>query len=65
MTHGPMKESDGTFSAAGTAERSCARCRRDTVHDSEKWESSCGGYEDYKYTCLRCGAVHWVEGIDS
>lgn len=27
--------------------------------------TSCGGYTDYKYTCLECSTVHWVDGIDS
>lgn len=31
----------------------------------ELWESHCGGYEDEKFTCERCGKVWWVEGPDS
>lgn len=31
----------------------------------EEWESSCGGWEDIRYSCDGCGRVWWVEGIDS
>lgn len=42
-------------------------CRDCGVRDvwSQKWESSCGGYEDYIYECRSCGKVWWVEGSDS
>jgi hypothetical protein len=66
MTHtGPMHESDGTLSAALPTSRFCKKCDKYTDHTEQMWESSCGGYEDYKYVCAVCGAVHWVDGIDS
>ena len=66
MTHtGPMKESEGKFTQLGVEVRPCARCRQPTRHHAVQWDSNCGGYEDFKYTCLNCGAVHWVDGIDS
>lgn len=68
MTHNPdkpMKESDGEFTSAGTATRYCLNCKEKTLHTELTWESSCGGYEDYKYECSHCHTVHWVDGIDS
>ena len=65
MHTGPMKDSDGTFSAERVCTRPCAHCRKQTDHKGLTWDSSCGGYTDYKFTCLTCGAVHWVEGSDS
>jgi len=67
MTHtGPMKDSDGTFKAPDAARSKCPKCDKDSVR-CERWDSSCGGYEDYKYTCETpgCRYVRWVDGIDS
>ena len=65
----PMSESDGTFTRRGEAvERRCYKVvdggRCNAAMTCETWESSCGGYEDYKYTCSN-GHVEWVNGIDS
>lgn len=69
MTHtGPMHESQGEFTPeAGTSLRTClGQCGvRPTPHTCQSWDSSCGGYTDYKYTCTVCGGSHWVDGIDS
>lgn len=67
MTHTrQMEESEGEFQ---NGERPClnTKCRR---CDSKKvtyreWESSCGGYEDTKYTCQDCGHWWWVDGPDA
>lgn len=42
----------------------CRACGADDVWFT-KWESDCGGYEDYQYECHGCGKVWWVEGPDS
>jgi hypothetical protein len=66
MHTGPMYDSEGTFSAESEACTShCRKCDKRTPHKAESWESSCGGYEDYRYTCMVCNTVHWVDGIDS
>jgi uncharacterized protein with PIN domain len=66
MTHmGPMKESEGTFTLVGDSMTRCRACERNTMHTVQQWDSNCGGYEDFKYTCNECGKVHWVDGIDS
>jgi hypothetical protein len=61
----PMADSDGTFGdekpATGVRCRKCDG-RNITVRT---WESSCGGYEDEKYSCGDCGHYWWVEGPDS
>lgn len=60
----PMSESDGTFQPAQDSGMPCRKCKSGPV-EVKAWESSCGGYEDYKYTCAACGHVWWVDGIDS
>ncbi len=66
MTHmAPMKDSEGTFTPASDDVRLCRFCKNMTLHHVEQWDSHCGGYEDFKYTCTVCGKVHWVDGIDS
>lgn len=42
----------------------CRKCGSDEVEYRE-WESSCGGYEDYKYRCNGCAREWWVEGSDA
>jgi hypothetical protein len=64
MHTGPMKDSDGDFKPGCGQKHKCRKC--DAVEATcEEWESSCGGYEDYRYTCGACGYVWWVDGIDS
>ena len=60
-------DSEGTFTAVLATEvpHYCFPCDKNTPHTCQVWESSCGGYEDYKYTCNVCGAIHWVDGCDS
>lgn len=65
MTHSaPMPDSAGTFAGEKPCDDACRKCKAKQVVYS-KWESSCGGYEDYKYRCNTCGHVWWEEGIDS
>lgn len=65
MTHtGPMPESKGTLDAPQKTEYPCRKCGKHEVV-CKVWESSDGAYEDYKYECLACGHVWWVDGIDS
>lgn len=67
MTHaGPMKDSDGTFGKPEVDRSLCPKCGEVSMR-CEPWESSCGGYVDYRYTCesQTCGHVRWVDGIDS
>lgn len=66
MTHfGPMHDSAGTFTPEGSAHRHCQCCKAVTLHTCDAWHSDCGGYEDYRYQCTTCKAVHWVDGPDS
>ena len=60
----PMSESAGTLNASKPAQCGCRKCGKKEV-TYQVWESSCGGYEDFKYTCGACGHVWWVDGIDS
>lgn len=60
----PMADSDGDFSPAEKCDGECHKCKAQQV-TYESWESSCGGYTDYKYTCGACGHSWWVDGPDS
>jgi ssDNA-binding Zn-finger/Zn-ribbon topoisomerase 1 len=62
---GPMSETSGELSDAAPTDRKCPKCGAPMTRQA--WESSCGGYEDDKYSCTApaCRHVHWVEGIDS
>ncbi len=66
MHTGPMKDSEGTFKAGSERRYTCPKCKQNTV-TCRVWESSCGGYEDYKYNCENPECKHswWVDGIDS
>jgi DNA-directed RNA polymerase subunit M/transcription elongation factor TFIIS len=65
MTRTPdMKESDGAFGPIKKELHNCVKCGEKTA-ECKPWQSSCGGYEDEKYTCSNCGHSWWVEGIDS
>jgi hypothetical protein len=66
MTHiGEIPESDGELSRATLVSRPCKPCGKITRHTRQTWESNDGAYEDFKFTCQTCSAVHWVDGIDS
>lgn len=61
-----MPDSAGDFSPPEEKLYKCHKCSQQTAQ-CQLWESSCGGYEDYKYTCINpdCKYVWWVEGPDS
>lgn len=59
-----MAESEGTLQAPNKSTRPCPKCDKHEV-SYVTWESSCGGYEDYKYTCAGCKHQWWIDGIDS
>jgi len=59
----PMADSDGEFSIWKEADQKCNKCKEKILYRS--WDSSCGGYTDYKYQCKNCGYYWWVDGIDS
>jgi hypothetical protein len=65
MTHtGPMHESEGHFSQPEPTQSHCRHCSRETVK-VQAWDSHCGSYTDYKYTCDHCGHSWWIEGPDA
>lgn len=43
----------------------CRKCKEAGGIEYRKWESSCGGYEDYKYRCTKCSEDWWIEGADA
>jgi ssDNA-binding Zn-finger/Zn-ribbon topoisomerase 1 len=57
-----MAESEGTFTKTEKTYRPCRECGAEMT--CRVWESSCGGYEDYEYTCTN-GHVEWVDGPDA
>ena len=60
----PMAESDGKFKDDRIfVKGSCPKCGGSIY--CKTWESSCGGYEDDKFTCSVCGYYWWVDGSDS
>lgn len=59
-----MAEHQGSFGRAVASDTECRFCKATTVTE-KKWESSCGGWVDWKYTCGTCQKTWWVEGIDS
>jgi RecJ-like exonuclease len=61
----PMAESEGKFDPQQPEPNvTCRKCGVKGQVTCRTWNSSCGGYEDYKYTCA-CGYVWWADGIDS
>lgn len=63
MSSVPMKDRDGRFELmAGTYK--CRKCDKYTAK-RESWDSDCGGYTDYRYTCKECGYFWWIEGSDA
>lgn len=68
MHTGPVNDAtDGKFSEWKKAESDapCRHCGKKGDVRYVVWESSCGGYEDYKYGCMSCGKTWWVEGPDA
>lgn len=60
----PMADSEGDFGERHKSSVSCPKCsEKNCVY--QVWESHCGGFEDYFYTCESCKKTWWVDGIDS
>ena len=53
------------FTETSTQVRHCDHCKEEKLFDVQLWESSCGGFEDYKYTCPSCKHGFWIDGPDS
>jgi transposase-like protein len=60
-----VAENEGTFQEPKTIESYCPRCEKRQKIMFKVWESSCGAYEDEKFTCSVCGYSWWVDGPDS
>lgn len=60
--HGPMTEDEGELGPETPSDRRCKCGEPMTV---QSWDSHCGGFTDWKYTCTACSRFVWVEGIDS
>ena len=62
----PLAESDGQFSPPEKDLIFCPRCKKHSVQVRE-WDSSCGGYTDYKHECTNADCQHhwWVDGGDA
>ena len=43
----------------------CRKCGIAGKIEVREWESSCGGYEDYRYRCKECGGSWWIDGPDA
>jgi RecJ-like exonuclease len=43
----------------------CRKCGEPGGIEVREWESSCGGYDDYKYRCNNCNSSWWIEGPDA
>jgi hypothetical protein len=61
----PMLDSAGAFREV-EFRLPCRKCGRKTV-TCKAWDSSCGGYIDYKYKCQAeaCGYTWWIDGSDA
>ena len=59
----PMSESRGAFTSEALSTRGCKKCGGKVKR--EIWESGDGAYEDYKFTCLSCGHIFWIDGLDA
>ena len=60
-----FEATSGDFTGETQVSRYCSKCKVHTMHREQEWESSCGGHEDYKYTCTTCNTVQWIDGCDS
>lgn len=59
-----FSELEGEFTRSEQSQTPCRKCGGRNVK-CQTWESSDGGYEDYKYTCGDCSHIWWIDGIDS
>lgn len=58
----PISESDGDWEPC---DMKCPGCGEAGHVFCRIWESSCGGYEDFRYECRKCGNSWWIEGPDA
>jgi DNA-directed RNA polymerase subunit M/transcription elongation factor TFIIS len=62
MHTGPVP---GTFTEEPKpSDAACRKCGKQAVTRTT-WDSSCGGYTDYRYDCTACGHRWWIEGADA
>ena len=61
----PIPESEGVFTNEEIIDRICPQEGEERRIKKQIWESNDGAFEDEKYSCLTCGHVWWVDGIDS
>jgi hypothetical protein len=59
--HNP--EDEGDFGPAAPSDSTCDKCGQPLT--VQTWDSHCGGFRDYKFTCTACGHYVWIEGPDS
>ena len=60
-----MSDSNGEFKEwESCVITKCRKCGSKNVKYRE-WDSSCGGYTDYKYSCQDCSYSWWVDGLDA
>lgn len=59
----PMSDLAGLFSDEQSTDVRCPNDGGPCVVST--WESTCGGYEDFRYRCTQCGHTWWVEGPDA
>ena len=64
MTHSTTTDTPGDYEE-GTRQTDlpCPKCSGVVV--VRRWESSCGGWTDYRYDCTVCSHGWWVEGSDA
>jgi DNA-directed RNA polymerase subunit M/transcription elongation factor TFIIS len=60
----PVNDSSGEFIETNNPPLKCPKCNQFSVY-CKTWKSSCGGYEDTKHTCKKCGYYWWIDGIDA
>ncbi len=65
MNNKPVSARDGKFSASITCQIQCPKCKNQEDNARQQWDSSCGGYTDFRMTCWDCGHEWWIEGSDS
>lgn len=58
------KDQKGNLTSNVYSDTECRVCHKQTVK-YQVWESSDGAYDDYKFTCMNCGASWWIDGCDS
>lgn len=52
------------YKAMDSEMRWCNKCKGQTYHRCDLYESSDGAHEDLRLTCEECGNIIWIEGSD-